>query len=259
MKRKTKKPIVKKSDTGTTYTYKGLPERYVAPAFPEIVKDPRLGRRFERDPRSAKYPIMALLQRIAYQKPKSRSWPCEVVLDQGSEGSCVGHGFAHELIAKPYTIKGVDHKSAVKIYKRAQQLDEYPGSNYEGTSVLAGIKAIQEMYKGTIESYRWVSDLPDMVATLGYHGPIVLGVNWYQGAYAPDSNGFIHVTGNIVGGHCLLARAVDIKKGAIMLRNSWGPGWGMGGDCWISFDDMSRLLQENGEGLVPIHRGWWKK
>ena len=234
-------------------------KNYTVAPFTPLVRDPRLGRRYEPDPRSAKYPMMALLQRVAYEKPKSKLWQCDVVLDQGQEGSCVGHGFAHELLAKPYTIKGVNHESAVKVYRKAQTLDEYPGENYEGTSVLAGIKAIQLMYPGTIESYRWATNLADLVATLGYHGPVVMGVNWLEGMYTPDSNGFIHVTGNVVGGHCLLAIGVDIKLSCLILLNSWGSSWGQNGRCKISFDDVSRLMDNNGEGLVPIHRGWWKK
>lgn len=200
-----------------------------------------------------------MLPRLAYEKPITKIWVCNKVLNQGQEGSCVGHGFAHELLATPFPIKGLNHPRAVAIYKKAQTLDQYPGENYQGTSVLAGAKAVMQLYPGTMESYRWATNLQDVVATIGYHGPVVLGVSWYQGMYEPDSKGFIHVSGNVIGGHCLLALGVDIAKNAVLLHNSWGEDWGIKGQCWISFDDIKRLLQEHGEGCVPIHRGWWKK
>lgn len=224
-----------------------------------IIEDTRLGRKIDWDPRNADFPIRAMLPQIAYKEPVSREWACRQVLDQGTEGACVGFGFTHELLAQPFPIRGLRAKDASVLYKKAQSLDSWPGDNYSGTSVLAGVKAVQELYPGTIESYRWAVSLQDVVATLGYHGPVVLGVHWYNGFYTPDKEGFIHIRGAIVGGHCILARAVDIQKNAILLHNSWGKAWGVKGMAWISFDDMARLLNESGEGCIPVRRNYWKK
>lgn len=230
------------------------------PVFTTIphVFDPRLGRRYQPDPRSANFPICALLPRSAYATPKSKIWACGPVLNQGQEGSCVGHGFAHELSAFPYPIKNITHTEAVKIYKKAQELDDWPGSAYEGTSVLAGVKAVQALHPRAIESYRWANTIADVIATLGWYGPVVIGVNWYTGMYNTDVEGSIKVSGEITGGHCLLARGCDVMKNRIMLRNSWGPTWGKKGNCWISFQDFERLLRENGDCCVPVSRNWWK-
>lgn len=225
----------------------------------QLIVDPRLGRRYQEDVRSLDFPVCALLPRQAYKKPRTKLWECNQVLNQGSEGSCVGHGFAHELIARPYPIKKITHLEAVKIYKKAQELDDWPGSSYSGTSVLAGAKATLALYPGTMESYRWANSLSDIIATIGYHGPIVVGINWYMGMYTPDAQGYIRITGSIAGGHCLLAIGVDIVKNHIVLRNSWGPSFGMKGDCYISFLDFERLLAENGDCCVPVHRGYWRK
>lgn len=220
-------------------------------------EDPRLGRRYQEDVRNADFPMRAMLPAHAYLKPRNKMWACGETLDQLNEGSCVGHGFAHELAAAPYPIKRITHEKAVEIYKKAQTLDEWPGSNYSGTSVLAGIKAVQQLFPKAIESYRWASSLADVVATLGWHGPIVIGVNWYSGMYNTDPEGYIRVTGSQVGGHCLLARGVDVIKNKIYLRNSWGSAWGKNGSAWVTFDDMDRLIAENGDCCIPIARGWW--
>lgn len=223
----------------------------------DTLTDPRLGRRIQEDKRNAHFPMSAMLQRRAYEEPKSKIWPCGPVLDQLQEGSCVGHGFAHQLTAFPFPMKSIAHNEAVKIYKKAQTLDEWPGVNYEGTSVLAGAKAVQELYPKGMESYRWANSLTDVIAVIGWHGPVVLGCNWYSGFYAPDAAGMIRLTGQNVGGHCLLIRGVDIKNNLLMLRNSWGANWGKKGNAWISFQDFERLLYEGADCCVPIPRAWW--
>ncbi len=38
------------------------------------------------------------------------------------------------------------------------------------------------------------------------------------------------------------------------MRNSWGRGWGVDGDCLISIEDLDRLLGEAGEACVPVRR-----
>lgn len=220
--------------------------------------DNRLGRRFEPDSRNSLFPMRALLPRTAYEVPRTKIWKCFKVLNQGAEGSCVGHGFAGEMLTRPYPDKSITHTDALKIYKKAQTLDQYPGENYEGTSVLAGVRALQALYTG-VESYRWASSLSDAVATIGYHGPVVIGVNWYEGMFSPNDAGFLEVKGGIAGGHCVLVRGVDITRNAFLIQNSWGNSWGFAGCAWISFDDFSRLLSEEGEACVIVHRAWWKR
>src|SRR5689334_10441072 len=66
---------------------------------------------------------------------RSYAWACNAWLDQGREGACVGFGWSHELCAKP-GVHMVDNNFALAVYHRAQQIDEYPGEDYSGTSVL---------------------------------------------------------------------------------------------------------------------------
>jgi hypothetical protein len=106
-----------------------------------------------------------------------------VHLDQGQEGACVGFGWAHEAAARP-VVRPATEADAEAIYRRAQQLDGFP-DDQDGSSVLAGAKATRE--RGWLGTYRWAFSLNDVLATVGWLGPVVIGVNWYTGMMQADS------------------------------------------------------------------------
>ncbi len=105
-----------------------------------------------------------------------------------------------------------------------------------------------------MDEFRWCFGTVDVLSTLGRLGPVVLGINWYEGMWEPDVEGLIHVQGSVVGGHAILATAYSKKRDAVRLHNSWGRSWGRDGDVWISVADLDQLLHEEGEACVPIHR-----
>jgi hypothetical protein len=222
-----------------------------------IAYDPRLTRIPVFDEKSRQYPIRTA---ISETKPRSYTWSCGKHLDQGSEGSCVGHGFAHELIARPSVVDGIDSNFAVqKIYWEAQKIDQwaggsYPGARpqYEGTSVLAGAKVVQKL--GYVKEYRWAFGLDDLIMAVGYKGPAVIGVNWYQDMRDTDADGYISPTGDFLGGHCVLVKGVNVRDEYFTIHNSWGEDWGFKGDCKITFSDMHYLLNQDGEACIPLSR-----
>ena len=215
-----------------------------------------LGRVPQFDERSRAFPVRAL---VGPKPPRSYTWSCGSVLDQGQQGSCVGHAWAHELIARPVVVPGIDHATAVQLYYAAQGLDdepggEYPGASphYEGTSVLAGAKATQNA--GYITEYRWAFGLDDLILALGHAGPAVIGLDWYNDMFDPDADGLLHVTGGIAGGHAILANGVSVRKRLVRLHNSWSSSWGVNGEAYIGFDDLAGLLKAGGEACVPLGR-----
>jgi hypothetical protein len=214
------------------------------------------------DARSRNYPVTAGLDT---SQRRSYTWALPIpVLDQGPDGACVGFGVAHELAAKPVVVPALDADDARAIYWAAQRADEweggsYPGATpfYEGTSVLAGVKAAQAM--GHYPEYRWAFGLDDLIWAVGWKGPAILGVNWYTDMFRPDLQGRIHPTGAWVGGHCILVNGVSLRRREFLLPNSWGPEWSsidwngviLRGYCKVTFEDMGLLLHENGEACIP--------
>lgn len=201
-------------------------------------------------------------------------WQAGPVLDQGADGQCVGFGWTGEALAWPVPVdlarvtaplakdwpRTPPDAFARRLYTEAQRRDQWPGEapRYSGTTVLAGAKAVQAL--GLIQRYHWTHNVDDLVDALILHGPAVLGVQWLDGMYdAPG--GRLDAEGEPVGRHCILARGYTPDSGlwgghdeAVMLRNSWGPGWGVGGDAWVRKSDLARLLG-GGEVCVPDSRG----
>jgi hypothetical protein len=238
----------------------------------EDFRDRTLDRLVEFDERSRNFSAAVGLETYPF---RSYTWACDPVLDQGREGACVGFAWAHELSARPKVIER-DNAFALQLYRRAQQLDQWPGENYSGTSVLAGVKAVQE-YKNShgqslVMAYRWGFGVKDVLKIVGYRGPVVLGINWYDNMYDPDSNNFIKASGEIAGGHAILMNGVrivkkdtaqkqyweniDLDKSWVRLHNSWGPGYGDNGEAFLTVRDLDKLLQEDGEACIPTLRSF---
>jgi hypothetical protein len=99
--------------------------------------------------------------------------------NQGEEGACVGFGIsrlASQLNRKTY--------DGFWLYHEAQKVDEWPGEDYDGTSVRAGLDilrkrghcvvkdgktALEALGEG-IKANRWARSVDDVLTTLGYDG-----------------------------------------------------------------------------------------
>lgn len=220
--------------------------------------DPRqavLDRKVYYDPRSLDYRIRALADELAVpaDKPVSKKWRTPIVLDQGKEGACVGFAWtgwagSYSKAWKP-TLKDAD---AFDLYHAAQRDDETPGENYEGSSTLGGAKASQEL--GRVSSYHWATTIDEIILALGHIGPVVVGINWYDGMYEPVGDE-LKVTGTLAGGHDILINAVDLKKERMRFHNSWGRDWGHLGEAWMSIADVERLvIKEQGDCCLAIKK-----
>lgn len=245
-------------------------------------KDVRLDRVPQFDEKSRDFRVRQMIHEgapLGEKHPRSFTWANEHWLDQGREGRCVEYAICHDLLAKPKQVSTTLVQQILdgkRIYWPAQQEDQWPGGSYEGgdpsyegTSVLAGVKVAARL--GFYQEYRWALTLEGAVLGLGYIGPLILGVNWYEGCFQPDNFGWIRLTGEQQGGHSILAigiklvakadslhvtdfASLDLDRSFILLHNSWGQDWGINGRAKMSLQDFDRLRQEDGEVCIISRR-----
>lgn len=214
-----------------------------------------LGRRFAPDDRDRQFSLRTIMP--ATTTRYYRYWSDNAAwLDQNGYPHCVGYAWTHWAEDGPVTQPGVLGSSfADWVYHEAQLVDEWPGQNYDGTSVRAGAKVLQT--DGRIASYWWGFTLEELKMAVLENGPSVIGVNWYTPMFNPvpkkDSYGttrmFLEIPpgASLAGGHALVVNGVNVNRGIFRLKNSWGRSWGDKGRAWIGFETMERLINEQGE------------
>ena len=200
-----------------------------------------LGRRLKRDPRDEEYPLSALLPRRSSRRTRywndSRYWG-----NQRSTPQCVAYAWLHWLEDGPLHPSGrrVPAIRPAQLYREAQQADEFPGEDYEGSSVRGGAKALAA--RGLIHSYHWAHGVDD----------VVLGINWYDGMFTTDARGFVQVRGPLAGGHAIECNGVSLDGRFLRLKNCCGRLWGDQGRARLRFADLERLLAEEGEACLAV-------
>jgi len=221
------------------------------------------------DERSRDFPIRGAIREFAL---RDKMWRIGPILDQGREGACVGFGWTAEALSTPvavkldrvvsYAVPVEGNEFARFLYHTAQTLDEWAGENYEGTSVLAGAKAMQKV--GLLKSYRWAFSIDDVIQAILGRGPVVLGIEWRSGMYEAPG-GVLTAQGQVVGGHCITAVGYKTSSplldgdAGIVLQNSWGEDWGNKGTALIRVNELADLLSRNGEACVPYGRSYGRR
>jgi hypothetical protein len=175
--------------------------------------------------------------------------------NQGNTPQCVGYAWAHWIADGPVIHSGVQPPvNPTLIYQQAQLVDEWVGTNYDGTSVRGGVKYLQN--SGKVSNYYWAFDVQTMVNTILNIGPVVVGTNWYNNMFYPNPNGVISIGGSLAGGHAYVINGVDTVTRQFRIKNSWGQSWGKQGHAFISFTDMTRLINENGEICLAVENNF---
>lgn len=177
------------------------------------------------------------------------------IIDQGELGCCTGAAMAGWLGCAPHITSaeqanGFDLEYAHKLYSLATHLDPFPGywpPTDTGSSGLAVAKAAKQY--GNISSYRWATSVDGLAKAL-QSGPVIIGIPWYEGMFTPDRDGRILPTGVVAGGHEVLVRGLLGRD--LLLSNSWGDSWGMGGEAFLPLDAWATLRKQQADVTIPI-------
>jgi pimeloyl-ACP methyl ester carboxylesterase len=188
------------------------------------------------------------------------------ILDQGSEGACTGFGLAatiHLLLER-----GGQPKTRVStrmLYEMARRHDEWPGEDYEGSSLRGALRGwnsmgvctekawpydpektdaeltivrAKEAKKITLGAYfRLRPHLPDYHAALCQAEVIYVSADVHEGWSNPGRNGVIKYTRDTVvdGGHAFAI--VGYNDAGFWVQNSWGTDWGRRGLALWTYED----------------------
>jgi hypothetical protein len=223
-----------------------------APLPPFVRKFGRIPSPFDsRDYRLQDY--ISLRHRLRAFLPVSKTWAVGKVLDQQETGHCVGFACAGWGIAEPVVDAWAD-PDGHRIYYQAKIIDKEPRQE-DGTTVRSGAKVLQQFRR--LKNYAFARSVNDIKAWVLSKGPVVVGTWWYQGMMKTDAAGYVHLSGQQVGGHAYLLIGYDATENAFVFQNSWGPSWGAvidggRGRFKIKVNDFQRLLALQGEALTAV-------
>lgn len=193
------------------------------------------------------------------------------VEDQGELGSCTANALAGslEFLELKADRKLVD-LSRLFIYYNERAI-EHSIKNDAGAMLRDGVKTLakegvcsekrwpyviskftnrpsaacyREAAKHTIASYHRLLTLKEMRTCLAEGYPFVFGFSVYESFQSPKvaKTGVLDMpksSESLVGGHAVCAVGYDDKAKRIIVRNSWGPKWGMDGYFTMPYDYVS--------------------
>jgi hypothetical protein len=214
------------------------------------------GRIVSFDPRDKKF-LMGKAAPIEVTR-SAHFWETGNILDQGKTYECTAYAAEQLLMSGP--VKNKMYLTPNKLYRLNRLNDEFPGENYDGSSVRASMKVLQAT--GLIGDYVWADGFDPVRRWVLMRSPVIFGTNWYMDMYTPNRiTGFIRPTGRPDGGHAYMIRGADdnIKcpdgtKGAFRVCNSWGVQWGQQGKAWLSYKDADALIKNQGEAVTPVEQ-----
>ena len=91
-----------------------------------------------------------------------------------------------------------------------------------------------EKYK--VVSYYRVENMDEALNALALKLPVAFGAVLYESFHEAEKTAVVDIPTEgetVIGGHAMLIVGYNQKKEEFIVRNSWGPGWGDGGYCYM--------------------------
>ncbi|MBN1516629.1 C1 family peptidase [Candidatus Sumerlaeota bacterium] len=237
--------------------------------------------------KKAKKNTLEFIRNVVPDMPDSRDWfygptlqalpypaltpPAALkILNQGQEGSCTGFALAAVInyLMERSQRTGV-RVSARMLYRLAQLHDEWPGEDYEGSSIKGAILGWANM--GVCQEDLWPSDdrhkneeltiqrakdarhhtigayyrlepkIEHFHAALSETGALYVSAQTHAGWNSP-MNGVIEFKSGSSGGHAFAIVGYD--QDGFIIQNSWGTGWGKKGLAHWTYADWNENLMD---------------
>jgi len=213
---------------------------------------------------------------------------CDKVLDQQNWGSCTGHAgagvagwIARHYLKQPLSFSpaylydqeriiegtfpqdaGAQIRTICKAIVSKGMVFENAYPYTAGDLTTAPTPEIEAVAWRELGAYHRLARAEDVISCLGdaVPWPVLLGFTVYQSfeSNATASSGVMPIPGPnemMLGGHAVMCIGYDLDKQAVLCRNSWGPGWGLEGNFWMSLS----VVDDPTTDKWIIHRGAsWK-
>ncbi len=239
---------------------------------------PGLGRLIPKDWKHIdKYPFRRLGIETAVEVEKIIIRPpLRSIYDQGYTNGCTGYAASWmSSIVNSQPIRDWAFKvyNPLWLYHQGMAVDGDPSTTPEADiggyvwSVMEVLRTVGHVLKKRngmdyppkpeegIKSYYWCRTVDEMRTAISLGRPVVFGINWYEEFFDPvriDCKYWIgtHTNwGRPVGGHCICSHGARDSLQAFFLVNTWGDDEP---PVWISYDNVERLMREQGEACVAI-------
>lgn len=223
--------------------------------------------------------LSGLASRIDPRHGTTNWWCDQRVRDQGDKGNCTAHALAgiidHLRVRDRKINLPVDDQllaedrvpwvSADMLYNIAKYHDEFPGEDYEGSSIRGALKAFYfngacadalardvpghkwHMTREILESarkvqlgayYRVRPRLPDVHAALNETGLVLASAELHSGwATGGKTISYLNARPEKLGRHAFIL--VGYCDQGFLVQNSWGSAWGDDGIALWSYEDWS--------------------
>lgn len=222
-------------------------------------QDRRLGRHVNHDARSLRFRAPAKDPRKLQSRRHAVNSP---ILDQGNVGACTGYSLVNVLASGVFWSAGkkvlsptdalVNGAVALNFYSEATRLDPWEGVYEPDDTGSDGLSAAKAAHAhGLISGYQHATSLAAALTGLAERC-VMFGIGWRSGMYEPDSDGRIRITGDVEGGHEITADEIDVERERIWFRQTWGPGYGLNGRGWVTWDDAGILLADYGDCTILV-------